>query len=451
MGSGAGGIQGFVGKVWGEVKSPLYRNALFLMMNTVVGSGLGFFFWVIMTRVYSKEDIGFAVALFSTVSFAGTLGLLGISVSIIRYLPEAEDKAGLLNVSMTIVGLASLIMGGAYLLIIAAFGLQLSFVLASPVYVLAIVLGTFAVGVGGILDSAAVALRRADVSTWRNIAYGVAKIPIALGIALTLSEPFGVGRLGVFLALVVGAGFSVLLEGVWLLPRVLPGYRPRPDFGFRRLGPLFRFSAANYIAGSVGAAGSLLLTPLILAVSGPDAVTYFYVASAMAALLGVIPGATFSSFYAEASRRETNGLERHRDERRAILLSAALLAPAILVMLIFAHFLLLIFYSNEDYATNAEGVLRILVFGSVPALFANVLVTRVRVRRQNIPLIVGAAIGTVVNLYVGYMLLQSGGINGLAVATIVGAVAPLPYYWYVARKSFESEPLEPTEPATFQP
>ncbi len=438
-------------RLWTKAKVPLYRNALFLMMNTAMGSALGFFFWVIMTRVYTKEDIGFAVALFSTVSFAGTLGLLGISVSLIRYLPEADDKENLLNVSLTIVGIASLIMGAAYLLVIAAFGLDLSFVLDSPVYLLGIVLGAFAVGAGTILDNAAVALRRADVSMWRTIVLGVAKIPVALAIALTLTAPFGVGRLGVFLALVVGTGISVLVEGVWLLPRILPRFRPRPRFDFKRLGPMFRFSAGNYIAMSTGAAGGLLLTPLILAVSGPSAVTYFYVGSAVASLLGVIPSATFSSFYAEASRKEANGTERHRDERRAILLSTTLLVPAIVVMWIFAHFLLLIFYGNEDYASNAEGVLRILVFASVPGLFSNVLVTRVRVRRRSLPLIVGTAIGTIVNLGIGYAFLQSNGITGLAVATVLGSVAPLPYYWFVARRSFESEPLEPTEPATLQP
>src|SRR5439155_738867 len=39
-----------VGRGWDQVKSPLYRNAIFIMLTSVIGSGLGFFFWLIVAR-----------------------------------------------------------------------------------------------------------------------------------------------------------------------------------------------------------------------------------------------------------------------------------------------------------------------------------------------------------------------------------------------------------------
>ncbi len=451
MGNNLGGLQRPIGRIWGEVKSPLYRNAIFLMMNSAAGSALGFFFWVIMVRVYSTDDIGFAVALFSTVSFVASLSLLGFNVSLVRYLPEADHKMGMINASLTIAGLCAIVLSLVYILCIAVFGLGLGFVLDSPVYIVGIVLGGLAVSLGTIFDSVALAARRADLSFWRGLSLGILKIPIALLFAITLSGPFGVGRLGVFMALVIGMGASVIIEGAWLLPRVMPEYRPRVLFNVARLRPLLRFSAGNYTAAAIGAAGSMLLSPLVLVIDGAKSVTYFYVAGAVASLLSVIPNAAFASFYSEASQKQANSEDRHRDERRALLLSLVLLVPAILGILLFAHFLIYILYASNEYADNATEVLQILVFGALPALVGSVLVTRVRIRRRSLPLIVGAAIATIVNLGVGYVWLQTGGINGLAMASILGAIAPLPYYWYVARRSFATEPIEPVEPTPLQP
>ena len=451
MGNNLGGLQRPIGRLWGQVKSPLYRNALFLMLTSGAGSVLGFFFWVIMVRVYSTEDIGFAVALFSTVSFVASLSLLGFNISLVRYLPESDDQPGLINAALTVAGVGAILLSLVYLLTIAIFDLGVGFVLASPVYIVGIILGAVAASLGALFDTVALAVRRAELGFLRGISLGILKIPLALAFAFTLSGPFGVGRLGVFMALVVATGASVMIEGLWLLPRFMTAYRARPLFETARLRPMLRFSAGNYAAAAIGAAGTMLLTPMILVIEGASSVTYYYVASAVASLLVVIPSAAFLSFYSEASQKETSSARRHRDERRAILLSAGLLVPAIVLMLLFAHFLLYILYASNEYADHATAVLQVLVFAALPALVSSVLVTRVRIRRRSLPLIVGAAISTTVNLGLGYFLLRSGGINGLAVAAVLGATAPLPYYWYVARKSFAAEPIEPMGPTPIQP
>jgi O-antigen/teichoic acid export membrane protein len=178
-------------------------------------------------------------------------------------------------------------------------------------------------------------------------------------------------------------------------------------------------------------------------------VTYFYVASAVASLLSVISGSTFTSFFAEASYRNAN---RHRDERRALLLTLGLLSPAIVVFWVFAYYVLLIFGSSSaTYADAATLPLRIMTLAALPAVANNLLVTRVRVRRRTLPLVVGSAISTIVVLGLGFVLLKSNGIAGLSVAVVLGTAAPTPYYWAVARKSFETDPLEPLEPVLLQP
>src|SRR5207247_1275442 len=108
--------------------------------------------------------------------------------------------------------------------------------------------------------------------------------------------------------------------------------------------PILRFSLGNYVAIAIGSAGALLPTPLIYGVlgpyDGPKNAAYFYVALIVASLLYIIPGAAFTSFYAEASQTNT---DRRRGERQAILFSLLLLIPPIAGMWLFSDWLLRLF------------------------------------------------------------------------------------------------------------
>jgi O-antigen/teichoic acid export membrane protein len=150
-----------------------------------------------------------------------------------------------------------------------------------------------------------------------------------------------------------------------------------------------------------------------------------------------------SSFYAEASQKNAN---RHADERKAILLSLALLIPGIAVLWVFSRDMLT-WFGDPAYAAGAVGALRILIFGSIPAFLNSILLTRVRIRKKSAPLIVASTITTAVILGLGVILLQTNGIEGLALASVLGGAAATPYYYAVARKSFKEEPAPPVEPA----
>src|SRR3989449_10096839 len=181
------------------------------------------------------------------------------------------------------------------------------------------------------------------------------------------------------------------------------------------LRPMFRFRMANYLAATIGCAAAPLLLPRIFAVltktTGPLQAGYFQVAPVVAGLPGVIPAAAFSSLYAEASQNGATSADRHLAERRAIMLTLALLLPSIAVLWFFGRFFLGLFAGNNSaYVDGSIGPLRILIFGAVPALFNGLLGTRVLIRKQARPLIFAAIISTTVTPGLGYVLLLSGGI-----------------------------------------
>jgi O-antigen/teichoic acid export membrane protein len=429
-----------VGRAWDQVKSPLYRNAFFIMLTSVIGGALGVFFWFILVNTYKKEDAGAALGLFQTLGFLGAVGSLGLGTGIIRFLPETEDKASLINAALTLAGAASLLLSVGFLLAIPIVLPALAFVLLDPLYIVTIIVCTVAIGMAPILDEAAIAARRADLQTWRNTTFALVKIPLVAFVALVLP-----GRAGVFSSLALAIGVSVALSGFVLLRRAIPGYVPKPQRRFTAVRPMFRFALGNYAASTIGAAGASLPAALILAAlgpgEGPPNVTYFYIAFVVAGLLYIIPGATFTSFYAEASQKNA---DHRKDERRAIGLSIGLLIPAIAAMLLFAEPVLRLI-EDPNFAEEATTPLRILTFASIPVFLNGILGTRVRVRKRTLPLIAASTMLTVVVLGLGWVLVQNPdlGIDGLAYAYVLGQGAATPVLYWAGRDAYEAIPTEP--------
>src|SRR4030067_2560894 len=80
------------------------------MITAGVTSILGFVFWIIVARFYSPSEVGLATALISAVGLLGIFSQLGFQFGLVRYLPGENDKKGMINSSLTIVGLFSLLL-----------------------------------------------------------------------------------------------------------------------------------------------------------------------------------------------------------------------------------------------------------------------------------------------------------------------------------------------------
>ena len=85
-----------------HLSDPLFKNAYFLMFSSLTSAGSGFFFWLIAARFYSTADIGLASAIISAMGLISMLSLLGFDISLVRFLPEREDKQELINSCLTI-------------------------------------------------------------------------------------------------------------------------------------------------------------------------------------------------------------------------------------------------------------------------------------------------------------------------------------------------------------
>jgi len=441
----------FVGRAWDQVKSPLYRNAFYIMLAYVVGQALGLVFWVVAYRFYTSNDAGYAIAMLNTLTFLAGVATLGMPVALIRFLPEMDNPSALVNSVMTVSGAIVFVLSLAFIvgLPIWAPGLVVQF--WRPEYVPIVVVTAVAYTFGPILDQAAIAARRADLYLWRIVIFSVTKVPLPLVFALWLGAALGQIRvLGIYMSWSIAFGVSVLAAAFVFIPHAIKGYRPTPRFSRERLRPMFGFSLGNWAAAVIGSAGTLLLPLLIintlrtnpLGITPSDSTAVFYAATVVAGSLSAIPAATMTSLYAEASQRNA---ARRRDERRAIALSLGLLVPGILALWFLADVLLRILFDlRPELADLGSPALQILGLASIPIFLNTIFGTRVRIRKQVIPLIVSAAILTAATLVLGYLFLTWFGLLGLAWAVVIGNAASTPYLLLAAGKPIEEETIEPS-------
>ncbi len=438
MGSRSNGLNGFVGRLWGEVKGPLYRNAFFLMLSTAIGMALGLLFWLIVFRVYRPSDAGFALALVQTLNFLAMLATLGLGIGLIRFLPETDNPPALVNTCLSIAGALGGALALAFALGVGIWAPQLSFILDQPIYIVVIVLSGMAFAFAPILDQTTVAMRRADLMTARLTIFAILKVPLPLLFVIWFTGPLG-GRLGVYLSIFVAFGVSVLVSGFVFLPRLIPAYWPRPRLSRRRVKPMFTFSLGNWLATLI-ANGAVLLLPLLILNSlgsrGAESAAFFYAAVTVAGVLYIIPNATMLSLLAESSQQNA---ERRRDERKAVLLTVGLLVPGIIGIWLLAGPLLSLI-GRPEYVTEGTGPLRVLTLASVPAFLNTLLGTRLRIRKKVWPLVAAASIEIAVALGLGYFLLLEFGLEGLAYAFVLSQAAATPLLWRTAGAPVDTRP-----------
>jgi O-antigen/teichoic acid export membrane protein len=348
---------------------PLYRNSIFLMSTTVVTTGLGFFFWMVVARYYTEYEVGVAAAIVAAVNLLALLSGLGFDAAIVRFLAKAEDPVRMINTCFTVTGIVALALCGVFLAGIDFFSPKTSFVREDPWFILAFIIFAFCWPISGLLDRVFIATRRAEFGLIKNTIFSLLKIPLPILLGLFF-HAFGiVGSWGLAIAI----AFTVSL--LFFLPRVQAGYRPVPTIDLGIIRQIRGYAAGNYVVALFGAAPALLLPIIIVNMVSAEENAYFYMAWTMAGLLHAIPLAASFSLFAEASHFEDQ-LAAHA--RRALRFSVLLLVPAVALMALLGKWLLLVF--GESYSSNALTLLWILAASSLPAAINDIYFSVLRVR-----------------------------------------------------------------------
>ena len=386
-----------------HIKDPLYRNALFLIASSVVATGLGFFFWMVVARLYTETDVGFGAAVISAMTLLAALSRLGFGLTIIRFLPKAEDPQEMINSCLTLSGIVSLALAIIFIIGLDFWSPAIVFIKNNLIFAAAFIVFVLLATLQGLIAEVFVAKRRAEFSLSMNTIYSVLKIPLPFVLA-TFFYTFGiVSSWGIASAVVV------TVSAIWFLPRILVGYKPLPKLNWGILKEFWRYSAGNYISTTLQLAPALVLPLIIVNLLGPAQNAYFYVGWRIAGLLFIIPIAVSQSLLAEGSHFEDR---LHVDVRRSLKFTFLILIPAIIFVCLAGKWLLLLF--GESYSANALLMLWILAASGVFVGFTSIYQSILRVEGRMRELVYLSVFTTAVVLIGSCFVAKPFGIVGVA-------------------------------------
>ena len=412
-----------------HLRSPLYTNAFYLILNSGVSSLLGFAFWVIAARLYSPAEVGLVVGIIASATLIASFSTLGLGFGMIRFLPDAGDKATpMVNTSFTISGLVSIVAGLIFLAGLGLWSPSLLPVREHPVFLISFVL-FIAVGcLTLLLHDVFIARRSAKFVLIKSVSSRLLTV-----LALILL-PGAFGAFAIFVAFALPMFVMLLIALFWLLPRAQGGYHPSFSLARKATSGMVRYSLVNYISNLLWLAPSVILTLMVLNVLGGELNAYFYAAWAISSLLSLVSQAVSYSLFAEGSHQED---QLALNSRKALKLLGLILPVAVLVIFAIGDKLLLLF--GEAYAQEATKLLWVFALSTLPQGINFIYLSAKRVTKGMRGIIGIPASLLCLSLPLSYLLMAEIGLLGVGlgwlIAQSVVAVAILLSHLHQQRRS----------------
>lgn len=405
-----------------QLRLPLFRNAAYLWLNTIVVAASGFVFWMAAARLYPADAVGYGASAIAALTLIGRFSHLGLGIGVIRFLPERRDSAvGLVNSVFVVTIVASIVASVVFLLGLDLWAPGLKMIRGHPVFFAIFVAGATGLSLSYVLDQVFAATRRAHFVLGKSLGMGALRLVLVVGLA-TFFASFGIVG-----AHAIAGGLMVALALIALLPAAWKRYRPALEWKPMEIRSMASYAAGNYVGALLLLAPGSLFALIVLNTRGPDEAAYFYIAWAIGAVASALAIALSTSLLAEGA----NDPEQLRSQAaKAALGGTALALLVALVLASGAETILAAF--GSDYASNGAGLLRLLAFAGVPYLLVNVYLGVARVQKRMAPIVLVPGTMAVVSLAAGSVFIGRLGIEAMGVAWLAGQVCALvlaAFYW----------------------
>jgi O-antigen/teichoic acid export membrane protein len=386
----------------GYLRSPFYKNSLFLISDYLVMALIGFFFWILVARFYSPVDVGYGSAAISAMSLLSMLSLIGLNFTLIRFLPGAEKPVEMINSCLTLSGLISFVLAVIFLSGLDVWSPALIFIKKNIIFSAAFVVFVPAYTFISLIHHVCLASRRADLVFILDTIQSILKIPLAVSLVLFFHS-FGIAA-----ANGIAAAAAVFLGLFLFLAKCQKNYKSRPVLNTGILGHLWHYSRDSYIASLLIAAPSWIMPIIVVNMLGSEQNAYFYVVWTISSLLNAIPSAAAQSLFIEGSQTSENlGL----NIRKSLKFTYILLIPAVIIIFFLGVYFLALF--GTAYSINGLALLKVLavssLFGGIIAIYGATLRVNNRIRE----LYVIYAIQTVIVLAGSFLVLPVTGTIGI--------------------------------------
>ncbi len=325
----------------------MYESSLWLLGSSVIMTLFGFFFWTLNARLFSPDEVGIASTLISSAELIVLLSLLGLDVTVMRYVGNYKNNSSLFNTSLSLSALISLLLGIVFIFVIGLIIPGLGrlkdhwLLFLFPVFVVFSLLNR-------LLSVILISLRKTQIVFIMSVIFSVLKLVMLL--LLISMGAFAI--LGSWMAAMVIVFFLSLTFVEWKL-----------KFQIDRnvIRDVFRFSSFSYFSNFLSMAPEAILPLMITYMIDPSTTAYFYISWMIAAVLFFIPASISKVLLVEGSIDEKTLNDGIKKSIRFIFL---LLIPAVITLVISSKYLLLLF--GKEYSEQAFRLLQILALSSIP-------------------------------------------------------------------------------------
>lgn len=385
----------------------LFGNSTFLLVNTIVLAAFGFLFWSISAHVYTATQVGLATALIAALNLITSFALVGLEISLIRFLPQSRDGGTLINSSLVWTAILAALCSAIFILVQPLIAPRLAIVHESVLVGALFILFSCAAAANYIVESVFISYQASRYVVVKNAVASVLKVGLPVALA------FG-GAFGLYSAWMVSLVLAAAC-GIWILKRRL-GHR----FAFttRRVPtPGMRaFSIANYLATFAEGIPDMVLPLLVLDLLGAVSAAHYFIAMMLATLLFAVSAAAGQSLFAAGSQGPG---EFRRHAGPAALFTASLLVPGILGAILLGGPVLHLF--GADYARSAHSLLILFAGSSVLVAGNDALRAFHKVHLANTVMFVSSALGSAVAIGLCFPLAAEG-LTGIGLAWCGGQI-----------------------------
>ncbi len=387
------------------LSTPLYSNAVYLMVSTAIMAVLGLFFWVVVARFYTEIEVGYSSAIISVIILLASLSMIGLNTSLIRFLPQAEKPQQLINSSFTLTTLISLVVAGIFVAGVDFWSPALSFIKGDAIFTAAFIVFTPLWVLFCFISATFIAGRRAGFVLSISTILSILKIPLPILFVLFFHS------FGVVASWGIALGITVAVSLLLFLPKVQNRYKPVPTLNLNPIKGMWQYSFGNYLTHLFTTAPTVVLPIMVVNLLGPVQNAYFYIAWMIAASLLAIPNGVSQSLFAEGSHFEDKLRE---NAIKSVKFTFLLLIPAVIFLILVGKWLLLTF--GQSYSANALVLLWILVISSLPLGINYIYASILRVTHRIRELVTMWGFIAIAMLVTSYLVMPSTGIIGIGYA-----------------------------------
>lgn len=384
----------------------LLKNSIHLIATNFFSLILGFFFWMVATRLYMPNDIGIMSAILSSMFLISSLSTIGLPTALTFYLPtypKGTDAGRIINSCLIITIIISIIFSMLFIAMIDILAPELKSVLGDLGLSIIFIITTIVTTISMVMSGIFIAGKRSSFQMIKENIFSIAKIFLLILFS-------GLGAVGILVSWSLGLIISTVI-GFFLLFKLWK-YIPTRSFD-PIVKDMANFSIGIYMAGILGGLPKLMFPIIIVRMISAEATGYFFIALMVASVLSGITESLVGPFLAESSDKN----KFWNNVINAIRFNLGLLIPGLLMLIIFGKFVLNIF--NSNYADNSFNTTIILSIACIPMSFVTIYNVVNNAQKKVMTTIKVNGISSIMVIILSIPLMRIWNIEGIAAAYLI--------------------------------